>query len=484
VVAPGAHRIRFAIPFAALALSLLGSGCGGTEATRPPDLVLVVVDTLRADHLGAYGYERPTSPVIDALAARGLRFENAAAPSSWTRPSVASLFTSRLPSEHGAVSLVAPLDPAVPTFVEALRDAGYRTVGVSGNFPNLSDKSGLTRGFETFASLAIAVGGEPGTTSGEDTLMRLPLREDGGQLALRAPTADEVNARVFEELDALEGPGDAPLLLYVHYMDPHSGYLAPPRFRALFERRAADTPPATSDYLVELASGRRELAPGERERLVDAYDAEIRYVDEAIGRLLEGLEARGLAGSAVVTLVSDHGEELGEHGGYFHGLTLHRELLRVPLVIRDERGLLPTGVRTEPVELLDVPVTLLALAGLEPLPGMRGRALFAAEAESLGATDRVAELHPDPAREAHAGPLRHAASVTRWPFKAVADRAGDVSVYRLDADPGERAPVDASAHADLVAEARRLAGALAVPDAPAALSPEERAGLRALGYLE
>jgi arylsulfatase A-like enzyme len=442
--------------------------------------VLLVVDTLRADHLGAYGYGRPTSPVLDGLAAEGVLFTDVTAPSSWTRPSMGSLFTSRLPSEHGAVSVREVLDPELPTVAERLRDAGYRTLGISGNFPHVHEKNGLARGFETFVSLVFSV-----DTAQHDTLMRIPLWPEAPDTPLRAPTAEELNERVFAELPEA---GERPLFLYVHYMDPHSGYLAPERFRSLFERApaAASLPEATADYLVELAAGRVEPAAGERERLVDLYDAEIRYVDSQIALLLAELDARGYGRNTVVVVLSDHGEEFADHGGWFHGITLHGELLRVPLIFHDRRGLLPRGVRRDPVELLDVPVTLLALADLEPAPGMRGRSLFGSPQIEEGA--RVAELHPG-VREERVGPSRHRLAIARGGWKVLVDRDGVPTLYRLERDPDEQNPLPAShpaAPPSLVDQARSLALALASrePVDPAALSAAEREALRALGYAE
>jgi arylsulfatase A-like enzyme len=466
---------------ASLAL-LIMTGCGERPlAEARPSIVLIVIDTLRADHLGAYGYPRPTSPVLDALAAEGTLFADVTAPSSWTRPSVGSLFTSRLPSEHGAVSVRESLDPDLPTLAERLRDSGYQTLGVSGNFPHVHKKSGLARGFETFVSLALSV-----DTPRHDTLMRIPLWPNAPGTPLRAPTADEVNERVFAELP---DPGDRPLFLYVHYMDPHSGYLAPEPFRELFDRGSEavpSRPEATADYLVDLAAGRAEAQQGERERLVDLYDAEIRYVDTEIGRLLAELDVRGYGRNTVVVVLSDHGEEFEDHGGWFHGITLHRELLRVPLIVHDRRGQLETGVRRDPVELLDVPVTLLALAKVAAAPGMRGRSLFETSARGGGA--RVAELHPG-IREDRAGPLRHRVAIARGGWKALVDREGVVSLYQLDRDPDEQSPLPAdhpSAPARLVNEARAAASALAssAPTNPPELPAEEREALRALGYAE
>jgi arylsulfatase A-like enzyme len=291
--------------------------------------------------------------------------------------------------------------------------------------------------------------------------------------------------------EVLPGPSktaEAPLFLYVHYMDPHSGYLAPEAFRARFRTPDADAgerPAATSDYLVELAAGRTESLPGERERLIDLYDAEIAYVDSELGRLLEDLERRDFLDGAVVVVLSDHGEEFADHGSWFHGLTLYAEVLRVPLLIRGAAGL-EEGTRDDPVELLDVPTTLLALAGVGPALGMRGRAL---SGPAIRLAPRIAELHPDSLREEKAGALRHQVALDFWPWKALVDRSDGISLYHLGDDPDEQNPLSAdhpSAPAFLVEMARERALAMESADgsAEAAVSRAERDALRALGYAE
>jgi arylsulfatase A-like enzyme len=439
------------------------------------------VDTLRADHLGCYGYARPTSPHLDALAADGVVFERASSPSSWTRPAVASLFTSRLPSEHGAVTTQRQLAPGLPTLAEALHAAGYQSVGVSANFPHVSVATGLARGFDSFAALqAEAAPDDP------DWLWPAGEGEAGGR-NLRAASADEVNA---ELLRRLPQGSEAPLFAFAQYMEPHSGYTPPAALRARFVRDPEldrEAPAASSQYVLDLASGRRTASPAEVARLADLYDAEIAAADEALGRLLEALAARGIAQDAVVVVLSDHGEEFGEHGGFFHGLALHRESLHVPLVIRDPRRR-GGERRSEPVDLLDVTATLLALAGAAPPAGMRGRDLLA-RGELAPRSDLLAELHRDPLVERRAGPQRHAWALLRWPWKTVMPRSGAAELYELERDPAERAPLaEASpgAPAWLVAEGAALQRALRAPGADAAspLDPEARAGLRALGYGE
>lgn len=464
----------------AACLAALG-GCGGSAPLPAPNLILIVIDTLRADHLGAYGYTRPTSPNIDRLAARGVLFENATAPSSWTRPSVGSLFTSRRPSEHGAVAFDRALRGDLPTLAERLRDAGYRTVGISGNFVHVNEEVGLARGFEVWKTISIRLGAEGG-----DPL--LTLHVDGSEdVELRAPRADEVNAAV---LARVPPPAGRPLFLYVHYTDPHPGYLPLERFRTPFvseDGSQAALPPATSAYVVDLAARQARLAPAQRRRLIALYDAEIAEVDDAIGELLEALAERGYGDNTVIAVASDHGEEFAEHQGWFHGLTLHQESISVPIIIYDSRS--PGGVRRkDAVDLLDVPTTLLGLAGLESPPGMRGRTLLGAR--STPNRDIVAELHPDPVLEEHLRPREQRLALTRWPWKLIVMRNGDHAFYRLDEDPSEAKPLhDVSGEIPdhLVTEARKIDEAASQqPDSGATLelNPETRKGLRALGYAD
>jgi arylsulfatase A-like enzyme len=187
--------------------------------------------------------------------------------------------------------------------------------------------------------------------------------------------------------------------------------------------------------------------------------------------------------------VSDHGEEFDEHGGWFHGLTLHRESLAVPLVIRDFRNP-TTGVRVdEAVDLLDVPTTLLALAGVAKSPGMRGRMLLAANDAPLPPRDFVAELHPDPVFEAHLRPRLQSVAVARWPWKLIVGRDGSATAYRVDRDPAESIAIAANREVPedvlrVATERAELAAAAAAAGAETPLDPETLDGLRALGYAE
>lgn len=457
-------------------LGLALSGCGSQPG--PPHLVLIVVDTLRADHLGAWGYDRPTSPFLDSLADRGVRFSHAFAPSSWTKPSVGSLFTSLLPSEHGAVSFADNLSPQAPLLATRLREAGYRTIGISGNFVHVNETAGFARGFDVWRTLAQRLEGPEGAL--------LTLGEGEHALYLRAQPAERVNEAVFT---ALPAPEDGPVFLYVHYMEPHADYAPPEPMRRAFARDPAAHaagPPATSDYVVDLAAGRRSIDDREHERLVDLYDAEVATVDRAIGSLVEGLVERGFR-DAVLVVVSDHGEEFGDHDGWFHGVTLYGESLHVPMLFRDLRRPGPGTQHDRPVDLLDVPTTLLSLAGATPAPGMRGRDLLAT---GFPTRELVAELHPDPLFERKVRPRVQRLALLRWPWKVILRDGAAPLVYDLARDPAEARSADlhgAGPPPDLVADARARQsdlGRSAPSTPPTPLDAAARQRLRALGYAD
>lgn len=453
---------------------LLASALSCSPAPQQPNLLLVVIDTLRADHVGAYGYARPTTPGIDRLAAEGTLFEHAFSTSSWTKPAVGSLFTSRLPSEHRAVAFQQHLRLDLPTLAESLGAAGYLTMGVSGNFVHVAKHTGMARGFEVWLRLSKR------TDDPSDTLWTQQGRNHR-EIKLRAPHAPEVNRAV---LSLLPEPDGRPLFLYVHYMDPHTSYVPPEHQRARFARDPAAHaagPPASSDYVTDLARGVVSADAAERRRLVDLYDAEIAAADASLTELVAALGARGYGDPLLVTVVADHGEEFGEHGSWFHGIQLHAESVAVPLVIWDSRGRGVAQRRAEPVDLLDVPTTLLAAAGAPRPDGMVGRDLRASVLEERVL---VAEQESDPAMQEQALQREQRVAVTDWPWKLIRTASGGLLWYRLDRDPGERVPLP-SGDPVLAEWAERNLAERPMPASDVApLDPEQSEALRALGYLD
>jgi arylsulfatase A-like enzyme len=309
---------------AVLTLCALAAGACSRDdpaAPRQPDIIIYLVDTLRADHLDVYGYPRETAPRLRAWASEAVVFDRAYAPSSWTRPSVATLLTGLLPLRHRTIGRSDVLSDAFPSLAAPLAAEGYETVGIVSN-ANVLPIWGFGRGFRTWEDVAAA--------SAE-------------------ANAEQVVDRALEHLAAI--PPEVPALLYVHSIDPHGPYQPPPPY----DERFTDSPHI----------------------FLDRYDGEIAYADEHYGRFLERLRALGRYENAVIVFVSDHGEEFNDHGGWSHGHTLFEESIRIPLLIKLPGGA-HAGLRVaEPVSLADLMPTLLGLAAAPVPPGLDGVDLMA-----------------------------------------------------------------------------------------------------------
>lgn len=365
------------------------------SAAGRPNILLVTVDTLRADHLGAYGYEEARTGSIDALAAGGLTFDQATVQSPWTFPSFASILTSRYPGELGLAcgdTLFAEIqrrrvDAEERILAEELKDAGYCTAAVLTN-PWLLPHFGLIQGFDDFIPVDERQFHHIAGLKNLTVLKlshRFPIADrwlrtlyewitgPAGEAAVMEVCAERVTE---EAVRWLRDRRRAPFFLWVHYVDPHCPFDPP----EAFQPDLADFPAERREFLTsynaeDIHTGLARLTRRDREALAALYDAEIAYVDECVGELFAELETLGLAGDTLVIFTSDHGEEFWDHGGYQHGHTLYDELIRVPLIFRGP------GVKAVPrrvaadVRLLDLMPTLLELAGRPPPPGTRGRSL-------------------------------------------------------------------------------------------------------------
>ncbi len=296
-----------------------------------PDLVLVVIDTLRADHLGVYGHSRATSPVLDRLAGEGLWFRRAYAHSGWTLPSFTSLFTGLLPHEHRIgradddASQFSTLPPQAVTLAERLAAAGYATGAVVNN-TFLAPDFGLDQGFD--------------------------LYDYQGSDALHRSAADTVALGL-----AWLNEQEKPAFLVLHFMEPHSPLDPPAPARGRF----ATASPAPLELPLKWDRSAGDLpTEAELDYMLRLYDEEILASDQALGALVEGLEARDASERTVLAVTADHGEEFWDHGGYEHGHTLFGELTRVPLVLWGsfERR----GAVDQVVHHMDLHKTLLTLA--------------------------------------------------------------------------------------------------------------------------
>jgi arylsulfatase A-like enzyme len=361
----------------AVCVALLLAACG--TAPPPSTVVLLTVDTLRADRVSFGGYELPTTPFLASLAADGIVFEQAYAPSSWTPPSMASLFTSLYPTSHGVTSgelrdgaaqLQPVLDEQFVTLAELARDAGYVTIGVPSN-RHLTGDLGFGQGFDHFY--------------GEANFLR----------------AGQVNREVLRQMQAAFGPNwreerkRHKLFLWVHYVDPHDPYIPYPPWTRKRDRYFHQYDPNTPAFLAmkELEARFPDVTPELCGRIGRLYDAEIRRLDDHFAALWKGL---GLGDETLLVMTADHGEAIGERGRIGHAHSVHEELVHVPFLVRwPER--LPRGLRIDaPVGILDAYPTIAALIGVPTPESTHGRSLVPFFEQ--GADARVAplyyELHP------------------------------------------------------------------------------------------
>lgn len=334
-------------------------------------MLLVTIDTLRADRLSCYGYARATTPNLDRLANEGLRYTHAQSPRAKTTPSIASVMSGLYPHEHGVRDLAQPLASKVPTLAEALSRAGYATGAIVGNWVLTDARSGLARGFELWCESLPDVNAVPPDGAPE---RKATSMTDAALAALGRDEAPRDGAGPAR--GALKRDG-APWMLWLHYMDPHGAYEAP----AEHQRFASELPdplpledatphPLHRHRVAEYnAPADTRLADGriDANLVRDRYDAEVRYVDAELGRLLEVLRASGDLDSTLVIVTSDHGESLGEHRYWFeHGVYAYEATCRVPLIVRPPGGCAPQA-RDVDVSLVDLTPSLLRWLGLAPI---------------------------------------------------------------------------------------------------------------------
>lgn len=289
------------------------------------NVILISIDTLRADHLGCYGYERPTSPSIDAFASRGARFEKAMSSSSWTVPAHMTMFTGVDPPMHGAQGYPRSQRATrrVPTLAEILSARGFRTAAFTGG-GYVAATFGFQRGFAKFSSQG------------------------------RHFNSNTASARHW-----IESNRDEPFFLFLHGYDVHGPYKPPAHYAQMFEDRSEKR------FSGNLVIGGPRPSDGKLRFAISQYDAEIRAVDDVIGGLLREWEEMGVLANTLVVITSDHGEEFYEHGQVYHSHALYDELLHVPLIMVGPG--VQAGVHRTQVGLIDITPTILGALGLAPL---------------------------------------------------------------------------------------------------------------------
>lgn len=339
-----------------------------------PNVVFILIDTLRADHLGAYGYARPTSPMLDGFAKESVLFENAFSQSSWTKPATASLLTSRYPSQHQCFLEKQTLPPSETTLPQYLQRAGYTTAMLSGN-PWVTPDYGFDRGTnyffsaydERFARVTLYMMALKRLSKLVDAKARPYNRL---KLLVQGEMSSEERDQVLtkEAVRWLEQNGtQEPFFLYLHFMSPHHPYegVAPyDKFVPDPSLKPVTYYPKKSYFFFETGD---ELPAPQLNDMVARYDGDILHIDGLVGKLLGKLRELKLTDDTLVVVTSDHGEEFYDHRNWGHGQSIYNELIHVPLMIRFPAHF-PAGKRvTEPVQTIDVLPTLLELAGA-PLP--------------------------------------------------------------------------------------------------------------------
>jgi arylsulfatase A-like enzyme len=456
------------------------SGRGGKGM---PDIVLIVLDTVRADRMSVYGYARPTTPRLEKFVRRSRRavtYPLALSPGNWTLPSHASLFTGLLPSQHGSHMRSAYAGSggkprfihlqAEETLAELLHSSGYRTAAVIANGMLFMDE-GLKRGFDWWVK---PFGPRRPQLAGAD-LVRLIFEDSFAWRFVPYPAAPLINLLV---LDFMKACDDVPAFVFANYMEAHAPYIPPRAQRGRFSQKSDVYP---SSFQPGYRDSKQTLS-----HFGALYDEEILALDEALGQLLDGLEASGRLEDSWLIITSDHGESFGEHGVTEHGTSVYNEQVRIPLIIQP-----PAGTQLVPkafsVSLLDVAATIAGVAGYSGF--------------GIGQNLRIASGSPKPSvveflgdprsfRSERYGPLAALpAKAVVWGTRKIIDYGDRFEVYDLERDPSEQR--DESLHTDPEI-IRQLRSALKIDDSDTVaspgtgkeLTPHQLELLRSLGYIE
>ncbi len=404
-----------------------------------PNVLLIVLDTVRAKSLSAYGHTRQTSPFLDAFTKSAVRFDQAFSPAPWTTPSHASMMTGLWPTEL-ELSWNQTLDDREPTVAEVLRDAGYATAGFVANVGNAGRSSGIARGFTHFEDYPISIWNVLRGSKIGDLLVTGPrLRQAMGR---HSSPDRKRSAQVSTEFLAwLDGHGDQqdrPFFAFLNYFDAHNPYEAPPEIEARFgvARQSHPIDASPLDWMTWTA--------GQRDVALRLYEAAIAYQDDQLRQLFAELETRGTLANTLVIITSDHGEEFGEHGVMRHGNSLYRSSVHVPLFVSFPNRLQGGRVVSTPVSLRSIAASLTALVP-ELRPDLfRGPSLFDILANETSGEPVLSSLdgmlsQPE-GFPVHDGPLY---AVVHKGYRYIVNVEGAEELYRLD-DEDERTNLAAS----------------------------------------
>ena len=460
-------RQRFALAFATTLVTLWGLTACAPEPKTPPHVIIWMVDTLRADHLHCYGYDRDTSPTIDSLAEGGVLFENFHVHSNWTQPSVASLLSGCYPPTF-AQDFTSTVPDGLTMAAEWFRENGYATAGMTVTMATAA-RYGFDQGFRVYE--------------------QLDMREDVRNRKHREGPAFDAKRVVDAAVAWLDHrwPGDSPYFLYLHTVDPHAPYDSHEDTPSFSEPHDGPVTGSTES----LAEARRTgyaYTEEDRRHLIDLYDDEVRYNDHELGRLMEALKERALADNTLMVVVSDHGEEFWDRGDQGHGHdNLHGELTHVPLVMNWPAGLPSDRKVAGLMRGIDMLPTLLDLCGLPPLPDADGSSVALAVRNGHGLKDTRSIVFADRAKES--SDIRALRTPTRLYHTR---RTEDPQLFDLEIDSASRVERQQPHATESQALSKRLDAweqlrshrsdewrdrATAIPD------DDTRRALEALGYL-
>lgn len=479
------------LPPSAASLHTLSSESGRTGPRRP-NVVLIVLDTVRADHLSVYGYERDTAPCLREFSSQAAVYRRAFATSDFSLPSHASLFTGLYGLAHGAHPVMpdkgmpggygTPLAESHITLAEILSEAGFQTAAISANYAYLSSAFGLDQGFRYHEVCA------PLLALQKPFWLRQPMRTvlaaimAPADLSRDACRAEEINRRAFAVLDRA-ARSEQPFFLFLNYLDAHWPYVPPPPFDTAF--------PGKSDYSVRhfneatapVLTFQRELTPGERAHLISQYDGALRYLDFELCRLFDRMRKLGLYDDTMIIITSDHGEAFGERNEIWHSISLYDNQVRVPLLIKYPQQRQRRDI-WEPVSLVDVFPTVLRELQLAAPRRVQGIAL---QERAPGPRSLLAESYPHAVfATLHPRFRRVERAVIRWPYKLIAATDGGRELYHLESDPGETRNLYEAEPAVVAELSRELQKWLATAGQTERWSPDPETlrRLKSLGYTQ
>lgn len=391
------------------------------EGVRP-DIVLISIDSLRADHLGCYGYRRQTSPVIDRIASEGVSFENAFSTTSWTLPAHGALFTGLYDSAHGVVTTKQRLSEAHLTLAEVLLEEGYQTAGFYGG-PYLHPAFGLDQGFETYQSCMTEL-----PDDAEDENVRKNLRKHS-----RRSHVDITGPRTVEKFSSWLGTvSEKPLFAFLHMWDVHYDYIPPEKYIEMFDpeyKGKIDSSNFMQNDQINPFMSKRDM-----EHIIALYDGEIRFTDDMIGNILGVLQSHGRLNNTLIVIFSDHGDEFFEHGGKGHQRTLYDELIKIPLIFYWP-GHFPEGKTIkQQAQIVDIMPTILDLVGIPLTRAVQGRSLVDnLSGSKMSARPTFCELLVNK-------PYQRVIRTSNIKI-LVNERTGQWVYFDLLKDPGERRPI-------------------------------------------